>query len=146
MASRILFFVFVSQLALGQGGTIAVKREMVKPGTCRKFQERFGNQTECVDACVYDADCPGLTKCCDVGCGLRCVGGGFFLQLPSEDEKKSRLCPPAEMFAGRPCESRSIRCRSHAECVTDDALCCNDGCDTKCISRGSLLGKDGVCR
>jgi len=136
----------VSQLAFSQGRSVLERRDMVKPGKCRRLSNEKARLTsECADSCVYDSECPGLTKCCDVGCGLRCVGGSYFLQLPTADEEKSQLCPPEKMFAIRPCETHSVLCRTHSECKLD-AVCCNDGCDTKCIPRGSLVGEDGICR
>jgi len=128
-----------------RGRVLVEKREMIKPGQCRNMDDKSSGE-ECQDSCVYDSDCPGLTKCCRVGCGRRCVGGGFFLRLPTVSEEMSQLCPAEKMFAKRPCESRAVYCRSHADCDAKDGICCNDGCNTKCMPRGSLLTPDGLCR
>uniref|UniRef100_A0A8C5DD49 WAP domain-containing protein n=1 Tax=Gouania willdenowi TaxID=441366 RepID=A0A8C5DD49_GOUWI len=45
-----------------------------KPGSCpakRKFFKQHGKN--CGNNCSTDHDCPKRKKCCNIGCGLRCL-------------------------------------------------------------------------
>lgn len=58
-----------------QGGAARVVsgRVLSRSGECPAIDPKQDMDERCKDSCDRDVDCPKYEKCCDVGCGMKCV-------------------------------------------------------------------------
>uniref|UniRef100_UPI00398EDA67 fibrillin-2-like n=1 Tax=Pristiophorus japonicus TaxID=55135 RepID=UPI00398EDA67 len=84
------------------------------------------------DECEGDGDCDRWQRCCNAGCGKRCVFK-FFKGENSSCPSPSRLGPMCDVNYGK-------------ECMDDDdcdlwLTCCDAGCGKRCVHRASRLAE-----
>ena len=55
----------------------AIRVNITKDGFCTRTTDRLTESSECVEGCNTDSLCPGIMKCCPIGCSLGCVDAYF---------------------------------------------------------------------
>ncbi|KAM5193184.1 uncharacterized protein ACMZJ9_014242 [Mantella aurantiaca] len=96
------------------------KSKTSKQGLCPKPAVLRNSSSPCDNKCSNDSDCSGQLRCCDTGCGLRCVYG----------ERKG-FCPYNDLpDIGN--KGENPKCVSDFDCIRP-AKCCDRGSSKDCL-------------
>uniref|UniRef100_A0A8D2Q4C6 WAP domain-containing protein n=1 Tax=Varanus komodoensis TaxID=61221 RepID=A0A8D2Q4C6_VARKO len=104
-------------------------QSMGKPGRC-PYIERMCSAMDPPNKCHHDFKCPGNMKCCEQGCGKKCVPP-VFGTVPSKFIVLPGTCPAVSKLCLDP--SFKNECEQDEQC-SQTKKCCLQVCGKACVA------------